>query len=81
MTDNIPLFPVAGWAIGPLPSYGAVTVKFDFLTSPMQSPQDANEGRYYALTPQQATELAHKLLEAARRLEMIEPQAPPGPQH
>lgn len=81
MADNIPLFPVAGWAIGPIPAHNAVVVKFDFLTNLMQSPEEANEGRHYLLTPQQATELAQKILEAVHRLETIGAQAPLGPQH
>jgi biofilm regulator BssS len=79
--DNIPLFPVAGWAIGPVPTHGIVTLKLDFLTSPMQPPEEATPGRYYALLPEQAIELANKILEAAHRLETIGAVAPPGPQH
>lgn len=81
MSENIPLFPVSAWSVGPIDSYGAVTIKFDFLTHPMQSLDEANQGRHYLLMPVQAAELAQKIQQALRHLETVAPQAPPGSQH
>lgn len=81
MSDNIPLFPVSAWAVGPIDAYGAVTIKFDFLTHSLQSVDEANEGRHYLLMPAQAAELVEKIQKALRHLETVSAQAPPGQQH
>ncbi|QDQ87716.1 hypothetical protein FMZ60_09015 [Alcaligenaceae bacterium SJ-26] len=79
--SDIPLFPVAGWAIGPIPSYGIATIKFDFLTHPLQKVEEANEGRHYALTPAQLRELIQKMQSTLDVLENTVEQAPGGPAH
>ncbi|MFC3336923.1 hypothetical protein [Paracandidimonas soli] len=79
--SDISLFPVAGWAVGPIPKLGLATIKFDFLTHPLQKPEEANEGRYYALTPAQLRELIQKMQSALERLENSPEQAPEGPRH
>jgi biofilm regulator BssS len=81
MADEIPLFPIAGWSIGPIPAHNAVVLKFDFLTHSMQALDHANESRHYLLTPQQAQIVAEKILSALRQLENGAPQSPLGPRH
>lgn len=79
--SDIPLFPVAGWTVGPIPRLGLATIKFDFLTNTLQSPDQANEGRHYALTPLQLRELIEKMQLALLALERVGEQAPEGPKH
>lgn len=79
--EQIPLFPVAAWSIGPVPSLGLVTIKFDFLTNLMQDSNTPNPGRHYALTPAQAQELVTKIQSALHVLENTSPQAPLGHAH
>lgn len=79
--DDVPLFPVAGWEIGPLPSLGVVMIQPHFLTHPMQRPEEANSGRRYVLTPQQALELAGAIQRALQKLESNGPPGAPGPKH
>lgn len=79
--ENIPLFPVAAWTVGPVVAYDIVTIKMDFLTNPLQHPNEANPGLRYALTRAQALELAQKILESVHFLETAEPQGAPGPKH
>lgn len=73
--SDIPLFPVAGWTVGPVPRLGVATIKFDFLTNTLQSPDQANEGRHYALTPAQLRELIQKMQSA---LDVLESAGEPG---
>ncbi|AZY52217.1 bssS family protein [Bordetella avium] len=82
MNENeIPLFPVAAWEVGPLPTIGLAAIKFDFLTNPSQPLQEANPGRHYVLTPIELRALIRKLEETLHVLETSEPTAPQGPQH
>lgn len=75
--DNIPLFPVAELTVGPVPAYGIVVIRPDFLTHMTQRPEQAQQGRTYALTPTQARFLVSRLQKALATLENVAPQAPP----
>lgn len=79
--SDIPLFPVAGWMVGPIPRLGLATIKFDFVTNALQRPEEANEGRHYALTPLQLRELIEKMQSALDVLESAGEQAPEGQRH
>jgi hypothetical protein len=79
--SDISLFPVAGWSVGPIPKYGIATIQFNFLTHPLQKPEEANEGRHYALTPDQLRELIQKMQSALDLLESSVAEAPEGPAH
>ncbi|WP_175133466.1 bssS family protein [Achromobacter xylosoxidans] len=81
MAENIPLFPVANWTAGPVPQLGLAVIKFDFLTNPMQRPEEANPGRHYALTPAQLRDLIEQMQSALRTLETSATPAPPGQTH
>jgi len=81
MAESIPLFPVSAWTVGPVPTMGLAVIKFDFLTNPMQPPEEANPGRHYALTPAQLRELIEQMRSALQKLESDVPQAQPGPTH
>lgn len=79
--NDVALFPVAGWEIGPIPSLGLVMIQPHFLTHPMQRPEEANAGRRYALTPLQARELSDALQRALAKLESAGPPTGSGPKH
>lgn len=81
MVDDIPLFPVAEIAVGPVTQHGLVTVRFDFLTNSMQAPGEANQGRHYALTPIQARHLVEQIQRSLQILESEGPQGAQGQQH
>ncbi|EEQ0857101.1 bssS family protein [Salmonella enterica subsp. enterica serovar Enteritidis] len=59
--DDIPVFPVTGWQAGPLPGYDALVVKFQFLSSPMQPIESAQETQFLVLTPEMGESLASDL--------------------
>lgn len=59
--DDIPVFPVSGWQAGPLPGYDALILKFQYLTSPMQPLESAQETQFFALTPEMAESLVADL--------------------
>jgi hypothetical protein len=79
--DEIKLFPVCGWTIGPIKAYEAVTVRLDYLTSPMQLLPEAIQSPQFVLTAPQASELAEALNSAVRKLQTSEFQAAPDPKH
>lgn len=74
--DEITLYPVASWKVGPVLPHGVVTLRPDFLTHPFQRLDEANAGRYYALTPAQVRALIQDLSAA---LEMLETAGFPSP--
>ncbi|HDU1488328.1 TPA: bssS family protein [Klebsiella pneumoniae] len=59
--NDIPTFPVAGWTAGPLPGYDALVVKFQYLSSPMQPMESAQETEFFALTPEMTEALISDL--------------------
>ncbi|WP_425347732.1 hypothetical protein [Spartinivicinus poritis] len=65
--NETPLFPIAGWRIGPIPSKGAVMFEPHYLAKPSDTPEQARKDRPYVLTPAQAQELGEKLMEVARK--------------
>lgn len=69
MSDEIPLFPVAQLTVGPVPRMGLVVIRPDFLTTLMQQPEEAQQGRTYALTPVQAHYLVDQIQRALAILE------------
>lgn len=79
--DEIPVFPVAGWAIGPLPAFGAITIRLDFLSNQLQDTSAPNIGRHYGLLPDQARELVAAINSALEKVENAPQQAPQGPRH
>lgn len=79
--NEIPLFPVASWQIGPIPRLELITFKPNFLTHLSQRPHEANEGRHYALTPKQARLLIEELTLALDQLGMNGFQSSTDPKH
>ncbi len=67
---NIPIHPIASWQIGPVFTHGVVTFCLNYLDHPNQKPEDANPGRYYALTPPQVLDLIADLQKALAKLEI-----------
>jgi biofilm regulator BssS len=81
MDDLISLNPVSGWAINHIKAHEAMFIKFDFLTSPMQPLNEANQSPNFLLTVAQAEELAMALTASAQKVRSAEFQATPGPKH
>ena len=77
--SNLPLFPVSGWEIGPVPRLGLLIVRFEFLSHSLQKLTEADPGRRYALQPEQARKLITALQDSLRQLDNTVPGAPPGP--
>jgi hypothetical protein len=63
-----PLSPVAVVNIGPVPSAGAILIRFDYLSHPDQPVDQAHKGLNYALTPIQARYVVQKIGEALELL-------------
>lgn len=81
MTDEIPLFPVAGWEIAPISAYGAIFIRPAFLSHPAQKLEEADPGRRYLLTAAQARELRDAIDRALHHLETGAPQGTGLPKH
>lgn len=58
---NIPVFPITGWKIGPLAGYDALVIKFQYLVSPLQQLEEAQETNFFGLTPAMARNLISDL--------------------
>ncbi|XBS71127.1 bssS family protein [Acerihabitans sp. KWT182] len=69
---DIPVFPVSGWKIGPLPGYDALVLKFQYLASPLQPIEEAEETIFYGLTPEIARGLISDL---QKHIEAVEKSA------
>ena len=81
MENEIPLAPSAGWTIGPIKAYEAVTFKFNFLSHSMQSPDEAQDTPQFVMTAAQAAEFAEAIGRTIQQLKNAEFQAAPGPRH
>jgi len=79
--QNTPLFPIASWQIGFIPSLGIISFCPNFLTNLSQKPDEANQGRYYALTPLQAQALIQDLKAQVQKAENAEPLYSPNQKH
>ena len=77
--DELTLFPVAEWEFGTIPAYGAVFIRFGFLTHESQRPEQCDPGRRYVFLPAQLRELRDGIDRALRALESAGVQSPPGP--
>ena len=67
--DDLPVFPIASWTHGPLPSMGVILFQPHYLVSPMQPIEQAAEGKRFVLTPEQARVLIEDLKKALNVLE------------
>ena len=72
MTQNLAVNPVAKITVGPVPKFGLVVMRPDFLES--MTDKTVHVGRSYALMPSQALQLANELMKA---LGALKPQEPP----
>ncbi|ECE0793887.1 bssS family protein [Salmonella enterica subsp. diarizonae] len=65
---EIPIFPVTGWKSGPLQSGDCLVLKFEYITSPMQSLESAQSTQFFGLTPQIAESLIADLQKSINSL-------------
>ena len=76
MVQSIQTFPVAGYTLRSVAAYDALLLRFDYLSHPMQSPDEAHPGRDYMMTRAQAIELRDALSRAIEKMQ----QAPIPPE-
>lgn len=79
--DDLALCPVTTYVVAPIQAYGAVLMRLDFLSHPMQDPKEAHQGRNYLLTVAEARKLAQRTLAVCAELESGETPTGPGPKH
>jgi hypothetical protein len=79
--DEISLFPITAWQIEAIPAINGIRFCPDFLTGPLQHIDDADKGRNYVLSPQQAIFLIQGLSTALEKLQSAEFQPVPGQKH
>jgi hypothetical protein len=77
MADNIPTFPVTGVNIRSVESEGLLLLQLSFRAHSMQKMEEADPGRNYALTIEQAEELRDML---DRTIQKVKSSAPPKSQ-
>ena len=69
--------PVVDWEVRGVPEYNALLLHFQYLSSELQKPKDANQSPNYFLTQDQATELANMLASFAANLPGQQSGTPP----
>ncbi|WP_185856306.1 bssS family protein [Vreelandella populi] len=74
MANNISLFPVSGWQIGPVPLHDIIALKLHFLSHPLQKNEEAQESQMFAMTPAQGRELIDRIQAAIEVLENSDAQ-------
>ncbi|MEX9896606.1 bssS family protein [Providencia rettgeri] len=79
--DDIPVFPISGYQIGPLKGYDALVMKLQYLSSPMQSLDQAQETNFFALSPTVVRGIISDLQKHLETLEKSEIQSPQGKKH
>lgn len=79
--EDLALCPVTHHSVAPIAALGAVVMRLDFLSHPMQDSAQAHPGRNYLLTPAEARTLAQKILAVCAELESGAPPTGLGPQH
>lgn len=80
-TDETPIFPVAPLTVGPIPRLDIIVIRPDFLTHMTQTPEEAQQGRTYALTPKQGQELIQQIQRALHVLETSGSKGSAYPKH
>lgn len=78
---RIPLAPVAGWEIGPIPAANAVMIRLGYVTHPLQTAAEAQQSPRFALAAQQCRELIAALQTALDRLDGGEQEGSGLPRH
>lgn len=81
MANEISLFPVAGWQIGPVPTHDIIALKFQFLSHALQKNEEAQESQMFAMTPAQGRELIERIQAAIDVLEKSDSQGSAFPRH
>lgn len=81
MNEELSLCPVTTCTVAPIAAYGAVIIRLDFLSHPMQPVAQAHPGRNYLLAPEEAKKLAQKIFEVCAELESGPPPGIAGPTH
>lgn len=66
--NDVLVFPITGWHIGPLSEHGAILMQFDFITSPLQPTEESLETNLFCLTPAMAHALIAQLSESIKQL-------------
>ena len=78
---EIPLFPLSGWTIGLLKEKGALIFQAHYLATPFDTPDQAQQGLTHVMTPDQARELAQKLIDTAHAAETLYAEVAPKQKH
>lgn len=81
MENELVLFPVTGWEIAAIPAHGLLFIRPAFLTHPLQKPDEADPGRRYLLTTDQARQMRDAIDRILHQLESGGPQGSRVPKH
>ena len=73
-----PMFPITGWEILTMPAQGATAIRFHFLSHSMQSIEQSQPGRIYALSLNQLVQFRQKIDDSIRKLESAGIPPEPG---
>ena len=74
--EILPCFPATGYEVSYVRHYGMVLVKVDYLTSPLQPVDDAQQGVRYGFMIDAARKLVSALTDAIEKAEQTAGTAP-----
>ncbi|PIB60718.1 hypothetical protein WLF14_18840 [Pseudomonas fluorescens] len=81
MSNDSHINPIAGWEFKSVEQMQLLLLEISYVSTPFQSPDEAQKTPTLALTAQQARELSEALRRCAERLEAAPMKSPAGPKH
>lgn len=76
MSPDVKLFPITGWEASSVSAHDAVILRFQYLSSPMQSEEEPHTSPALAISRTQAQELIDLLQSQLKRLDGPSPSTP-----
>ncbi|MGR3892982.1 hypothetical protein [Pseudomonas sp. 1176_21] len=81
MSEELSVNPIAGWEVKTVEAMQAMLVKFSYVSTPFQRPEEAQKTPLLAISVQQAKELIAVLQKGVDQVESSGISSPPGPKH
>lgn len=81
MSEDLAVNPITEWEVQTVPAMSSLLLKFKFISTPFQRPDEAHGTPLLAVTVEQAKELIEVLKRGVAKVEKEAPASPPGQRH
>lgn len=81
MSEDLAVNPITEWEVQTVPAMSSLLLKFKFISTPFQRPDEAHGTPLLAVTVEQAKELIEVLKRGVAKVESEAPASPPGQRH